>query len=158
MNMQPIVEIESLTKDYEPDSGANGKYARSTRLSLRFSPGETSVSSARMARGKTTTSNSSCGSSIPRGPPRHLGHDIAEVGWHQRIGYLLRILTSTNYLTAARVSAVLRPNFFGCERRERETRTVQLLSRVLLDEKSWNTALRKSQRECCNAWAWPGSS
>jgi len=76
------------------------------------------------------------------GRARILGHDIAEVAMHQRIGYLPENPYFYDYLTAREFLKYC-AELFGCEHSERETRTAQLLRRVHLDGKSWNTQLRK---------------
>jgi ABC-2 type transport system ATP-binding protein len=143
MNMQPIVEIESLTKDYETGFWRKRKVRALDRLSLTVQPGEIFGFLGANGAGKTTTLKLLMRLIYPTaGRARILGHDIAEVAMHQRIGYLPENPYFYDYLTAREFLQYC-AELFGCERRERETRTVQVLSRVHLDEKSWNTQLRK---------------
>src|ERR1700704_5887090 len=141
--MQPIVEIDSLTKDYETGFWRKRKVRALDGLSLTVQPGEIFGFLGANGAGKTTTLKLLMRLIYPTaGRARILGHDIAEVAMHQRIGYLPENPYFYDYLTAREFLKYC-AELFGCERNERETRTAQLLSRVHLDEKSWNTQLRK---------------
>lgn len=71
-----------------------------------------------------------------------LGHDINEVKMHTRIGYLPENPYFYDYLTAREFLNYC-AELFGYGTNERKRRTEELLSRVHLDEKSWNKQLRK---------------
>ena len=87
--MQPIVEIESLTKDYETGFWRKRKVRALDRLSLTVQPGEIFGFLGANGAGKTTTLKLLMRLIYPTaGRARILGHDIAEVAMHQRIGYL----------------------------------------------------------------------
>jgi ABC-2 type transport system ATP-binding protein len=76
------------------------------------------------------------------GSARILGHDIQDVSMHQRIGYLPENPYFYDYLTAREFLDYC-GEIFGLRAAERRKRTADLLARVKLDEKRWDTQLRK---------------
>ncbi len=93
--------------------------------------------------GKTTTLKLLMRLIFPTNGSAHiLGHDIQDVSMHQRIGYLPENPYFYDYLTA-------REFLDYCARdlrlpaAERKKRAADLLARVNLDEKRWDTQLRK---------------
>ncbi len=141
--MTPAIEIDNLTKDYETGFWRKRKARALDGLSVTVNQGEIFGFLGANGAGKTTTLKILMRLIFPTaGHARILGHDIAEVAMHQRIGYLPENPYFYDYLTAREFLQYC-AELFGCERSERETRTAQLLSRVHLDEKSWNTQLRK---------------
>ena len=71
-----------------------------------------------------------------------LGHNIADVYMHQRIGYLPENPYFYDYLTAREFLDYC-GEIFGYATEHRRRRAAELLSRVQLDEKKWDTQLRK---------------
>src|SRR5712664_4202045 len=141
--MMSVVEINNLTKDYEVGFWRKRRVRALDSLSLSVNEGEIFGFLGANGAGKTTTLKLLMRLIFPTaGRAQILGHDIADVSMHARIGYLPENPYFYDYLTAREFLQYC-AELFGCERRERETRTVQLLSRVHLDEKSWNTQLRK---------------
>jgi len=76
------------------------------------------------------------------GKARILGSDIDNVAMHQRIGYLPENPYFYDYLTAREFLEYC-AELFGQPRILRKQQAEDLLSRVHLDEKRWNTQLRK---------------
>jgi ABC-2 type transport system ATP-binding protein len=93
--------------------------------------------------GKTTTLKLLMRLIFPSsGTARILGHDIDDVGMHQRIGYVPENPYFYDYLTARELLEYC-GQIFGQDASERKKRAATLLSRVRLDEKKWDTQLRK---------------
>jgi len=93
--------------------------------------------------GKTTTLKLLMRLIFPtEGSARILGHDIADVHMHQRIGYLPENPYFYDYLTAREFLEYC-AEIFGLQAAERKKRAAELLARVRLDEKRWDTQLRK---------------
>ena len=76
------------------------------------------------------------------GSARILGHDIADVSMHSRIGYLPENPYFYDYLTRSEFLNFC-GQIFGFSQAERNKRAKELLTRVRLDESKWNTQLRK---------------
>jgi ABC-2 type transport system ATP-binding protein len=76
------------------------------------------------------------------GNARILGHDIGDVSMHQRIGYLPENPYFYDYLPAREFLDYC-GEIFGLRPAERKKRTADLLARVKLDEKRWDSQLRK---------------
>jgi ABC-2 type transport system ATP-binding protein len=76
------------------------------------------------------------------GNARILGRDIGEVAMHHRIGYLPENPYFYDYLTAREFLEYC-AELFGYAPIERRKQAEDLLSRVHLNEKKWNTQLRK---------------
>src|SRR4030095_676748 len=93
--------------------------------------------------GKTTTLKILMSLIFPTsGTARILGIDIADVAMHQRIGYLPEHPYFYDYLTPSEFLDYC-GQIFGLPVNVRRERTRQLLTRVGLDEKKWDTQLRK---------------
>src|ERR687883_593136 len=141
--MSPIVEIENLTKDYEVGFWRKRKVRALDGLSLSVERGEIFGFLGANGAGKTTTLKLLMRLIYPTaGGARIMGRDINDVSMHARIGYLPENPYFYDYLTAREFLNYC-GELFGYNRRERERRTEELLSRVHLDEKSWNKQLRK---------------
>src|SRR6266496_1168525 len=139
----PIVEIEKLTKDYEVGFWRKRKVRALDGLSLSVRQGEIFGFLGGHGAGKTTTLKLLMRLIYPTsGSARILGRDIADVAMHQRIGYLPENPYFYDYLTA-REFLEYSAELFGCVKSERKKRARDLLDRVHLDEKRWNTQLRK---------------
>jgi ABC-2 type transport system ATP-binding protein len=76
------------------------------------------------------------------GSARILGHDIQDVSMHERIGYLPENPYFYDYLTAREFLDYC-AQIFGFPAGARKKRAADLLARVKLDEKRWDTQLRK---------------
>jgi ABC-2 type transport system ATP-binding protein len=138
-----VVEIDNLTKDYEVGFMRKRKVRALDGLSLTVNQGEIFGFLGANGAGKTTTLKLLMRLIFPTGgSARILGHDIADVSMHSRIGYLPENPYFYDYLTALEFL-----NFcgqvFGFSKTDRSNRSKELLSRVKLDESKWNTQLRK---------------
>ena len=139
----PIVEIENLTKDYEVGFWRKRKVRALDGLSLSVEQGEIFGFLGANGAGKTTTLKLLMRLIFPTaGKARILGNDISDVAMHQRIGYLPENPYFYDYLTAREFLEYC-AELFGYPRSERRKQSEDLLRRVRLDEKSWNTQLRK---------------
>ncbi len=138
-----IVEIENLTKDYEVGFWRKRKVRALDGLSLSVEQGEIFGFLGANGAGKTTTLKLLMRLIFPTaGNARILGNDISDVAMHQRIGYLTENPYFYDYLTA-REFLMYCAELFGYSAGERKKLSEDLLRRVHLDEKSWNTQLRK---------------
>jgi ABC-2 type transport system ATP-binding protein len=138
-----VIEIENLTKDYEVGFWRKRKVRALDGLSLKVEGGEIFGFLGANGAGKTTTLKLLMRLIYPTaGRARILGRDINDVRMHARIGYLPENPYFYDYLTARELLNYC-AELFGYHRKERERRTRELLSRVHLDEKSWDKQLRK---------------
>jgi len=138
-----IVEIENLTKDYEIGFWRKRKVRALDGLSLSVEAGEIFGFLGANGAGKTTTLKLLMRLTFPTaGKARILGSDIDNVAMHQRIGYLPENPYFYDYLTAREFLEYC-AELFGQPRKLRKQQAEDLLSRVHLDEKRWNTQLRK---------------
>ena len=141
--MAAIVEIENLTKDYEVGFWRKRKVRALDGLSLKVEEGEIFGFLGANGAGKTTTLKLLMRLIYPTaGRASILGRDISDVRMHARIGYLPENPYFYDYLTAREFLDYC-AELFGYRRPERKRRTEELLSRVHLDQKSWNKQLRK---------------
>src|SRR4026209_1340395 len=139
----PIIEIENLTKDYEVGFFRKRKVRALDDLSLSIDAGQISGFRGASGAGKTTTLKLLMRLIFPtEGNARILGHDIQDVSMHQRIGYLPENPYFYDYLTAREFLDYC-GEIFGLRAANRKKRTADLLARVKLDEKRWDTQLRK---------------
>jgi ABC-2 type transport system ATP-binding protein len=93
--------------------------------------------------GKTTTLKLLMRLIFPTsGSARILGHDIADVSMHAQIGYLPENPYFYDYLTAREFLDYC-GEIFGLSKSDRRQRAGELLGQVKLDEKKWDTQLRK---------------
>ena len=137
------VVIENLTKDYELGFWRKRKVRALDGLSLTIDRGEIFGFVGANGAGKTTTLKLLMRLIFPTaGSARILDHDISDIRMHQRIGYLPENPYFYDYLTAREFLEYC-GEMFGLGQEERRKRTNNLLSRVYLDEKRWNTQLRK---------------
>ena len=141
--MSPVVEIKGLTKDYEVGFLRKRRVRALDALSLTVERGEIFGFLGGNGAGKTTTLKLLMRLIYPTGGSASiLGHDINDIPMHARIGYLPEHPYFYDYLTA-REFLEYSAELFGFNRRERKHRAAELLSRVRLDEKSWDKQLRK---------------
>jgi ABC-2 type transport system ATP-binding protein len=142
MNM-PVVEITNLTKDYEVGFWRKRKVRALDALSLSIDRGQIFGFLGANGAGKTTTLKLLMRLIFPTtGSARILGHDIQDVSMHQRIGYLPENPYFYDYLTAREFLDYC-AQIFGYRSTARKKRAADLLARVKLDEKRWDTQLRK---------------
>lgn len=141
--MTSVVEINNLTKDYEVGFWRKRKVRALDGLSLSVNQGEIFGFLGGNGAGKTTTLKLLMRLIFPtNGSARILGHDIANVSMHSRIGYLPENPYFYDYLTATELLDFC-GQIFGFSKSERTRKAKELLSRVKLDESKWNTQLRK---------------
>ena len=139
----PVIEISNLTKDYEVGFFRKRKVRALDDLSLSIEGGQIFGFLGANGAGKTTTLKLLMRLIFPTtGSARILGHDIGDVSMHQRIGYLPENPYFYDYLTAREFLDYC-AEIFGLSSVERKKRTADLLARVKLDEKRWDTQLRK---------------
>jgi len=137
------IEINNLTKDYETGFWRKRKTRALDGLTLTIEAGQIFGSLGANGAGKTTTLKLLMRLTFPTaGSARILGIDINQVAMHQRIGYLPENPYFYDYLTAREFLEYC-AELFGQPRKLRKQRAEDLLSRVNLDEKRWNTQLRK---------------
>jgi ABC-2 type transport system ATP-binding protein len=138
-----VVEIENLSKDYELGFWRKRKVRALDKLSLTVEQGEIFGFLGANGAGKTTTLKLLMRLTFPsEGNARILGADIDDVSMHQRIGYLPENPYFYDYLTARELLEYC-AELFGYPGAVRRQRAEDLLQRVHLDEKRWNTQLRK---------------
>src|SRR5882757_3418759 len=101
MTMTSVVEINNLTKDYEVGFARKRKVRALDALSLTVNQGEIFGFLGANGAGKTTTLKLLMRLIFPTaGSARILGHDIADISMHSRIGYLPEHPYFYDYLTA----------------------------------------------------------
>jgi ABC-2 type transport system ATP-binding protein len=138
-----VVEINNLTKDYEVGFLRKRKVRALDGLSLAVEGKQIFGFLGANGAGKTTTLKLLMRLIFPTaGSARILGHDIHNVRVHQRIGYLPENPYFYDYLTAREFLDYC-AQLFGLNTTERKKRSADLLARVHLDEKRWDTQLRK---------------
>jgi ABC-2 type transport system ATP-binding protein len=139
----PVIEITNLTKDYEVGFWRKSKVRALDGLSLSIDGGQIFGFLGANGAGKTTTLKLLMRLIFPTtGSARILGHDIQDARMHQRIGYLPENPYFYDYLTAREFLDYC-GEIFGLRPADRKKRTADLLARVKLDEKRWDTQLRK---------------
>jgi len=139
----PVIEIANLTKDYELGFFRKRKVRALDDLSLSVDAGQIFGFLGANGAGKTTTLKLLMRLIFPTsGTARILNRDIGEVRMHERIGYLPENPYFYDYLTAREFLDYC-AQIFGYGAAERKKRAADLLSRVNLDEKSWDKQLRK---------------
>ena len=138
-----IVEINNLTKDYEVGFWRKRKVRTLDDLSLSVDAGQIFGFLGANGAGKTTTLKLLMRLIFPTsGTARILGSEIQDVRMHERIGYLPENPYFYDYLTAREFLEYC-AEIFGYPAAERKKRASDLLARVRLDEKRWDTQLRK---------------
>ena len=137
------IELDNLTKDYETGFWRKRKTRALDGLSLTVESGQIFGFLGANGAGKTTTLKLLMRLIYPTaGTARILSHDIGDVAMHARIGYLPENPYFYDYLTAREFLNYC-GELFGLDRRTREHRTNELLTRVNLEPKSWDRQLRK---------------
>jgi ABC-2 type transport system ATP-binding protein len=139
----PVIEINSLTKDYEVGFWRKRSVRALDELSLTVEGGQIFGFLGANGAGKTTTLKLLMRLIFPTaGSARILGQDISDVAMHARIGYLPENPYFYDYLSPREFLDYC-GQLFGVDQAERKRRTESLLTRVNLDSKSWNRQLRK---------------
>lgn len=138
-----VIQIANLTKDYEVGFWRKRKVRALDSLSLAVDRGQIFGFLGANGAGKTTTLKLLMRLIFPtNGSAQILGHDISDVSMHQRIGYLPENPYFYDYLTAREFLEYC-AQIFGLRAADRKKRAAELLARVNLDEKRWDTQLRK---------------
>src|SRR5437763_12158826 len=141
--MTIAIEIDKLTKDYETGFLKKKKVRALDRLSLKVESGHIFGFLGANGAGKTTTLKLLMRLIYPTsGTARIDARDIGDVSMHGRIGYLPENPYFYDYLTAREFMNYC-AELFGLDRATRNRRCEELLTRVNLEEKSWNRQLRK---------------
>ena len=139
----PVVEIENLTKDYEVGFWRKRKVRALDGLSLNVEPRQIFGFLGANGAGKTTTLKLLMRLIFPTaGRASILGQDISDISMHQRIGYLPENPYFYDYLTPREFLDYC-GQLFGLDSATRKRRAEELLTRVNLDQKSWDRQLRK---------------
>jgi ABC-2 type transport system ATP-binding protein len=141
--MSYVVEIENLTKDYETGFLKKKKVRALDALTLSVEGGQIFGFLGGNGAGKTTTIKILMGLLFPSaGTATILGKDIADVAMHRWIGYCPENPYFYDHLTARELMNYF-GELFGFDKARRARMTEELLSRVGLEEKSWDKQLRK---------------
>jgi ABC-2 type transport system ATP-binding protein len=130
--MEPAIQIDQLTVDYEGPNRNEPKVRALDKLSLSVTPGEVFGFLGPNGAGKTTTMKVLLGFMPPTsGVARLLGTDVREPIARQRIGYLPEL---TYYYKFLSVEELLRfyARIFGLGREERDRRIDEILKLVEL--------------------------
>src|SRR2546429_8879040 len=136
--MPTVIEIDSLTKEYEAGFLRKRRTRALDTLSLTVEKGQIFGFLGANGAGKTTTLKLLMRLIFPTsGSARILGHDISDISMHARIGYLPENPYFYDYLTAREFLNYC-GELFGLNKSERQRRTEDLLTRVNLEPKSWN--------------------
>ncbi|HEX6187315.1 MAG TPA: ABC transporter ATP-binding protein [Pyrinomonadaceae bacterium] len=139
----PVVEIENLTKDYEVGFWRKRKVRALDGLTLKVEPRQIFGFLGANGAGKTTTLKLLMRLIFPTaGRASILGQDINDITMHQRIGYLPENPYFYDYLTPREFLNYC-GQLFDLDSAARKRRAEELLTRVNLDQKSWNRQLRK---------------
>jgi ABC-2 type transport system ATP-binding protein len=142
-SMSTVIEIENLVKDYEVGFLRKRRVRALDGLSVSVKQGEIFGFLGANGAGKTTTLKLLMRLIFPTaGNARILGHDIADVSVHNRIGYLPENPYFYDYLTPREFLDYC-GEIFGYAKSQRSARASELLNRVHLDETKWDTQLRK---------------
>src|SRR2546429_7152048 len=141
--MPTVIEIDSLTKEYEAGFLRKRRTRALDTLSLTVEKGQIFGFLGANGAGKTTTLKLLMRLIYPTsGTARILGRDISDISMHARIGYLPENAYFYDYLTAREFLSYC-GELFGQSRALRERRTEDLLTRVNLERKSWDRQMRK---------------
>ncbi len=141
--MNYIVEIENLTKDYEVGFWKKKKVRALDNLTLNVEGGQIFGFLGGNGAGKTTTIKILMSLIFPsEGSAKILGHDISNVRMRHRIGYCPENPYFYDYLTARELMMYF-GELFGMDKAKSKQKTEELLTKVGLEEASWNKQLRK---------------
>lgn len=138
-----VIQIDRLTKDYETGFLKKKKVRALDDLTLEVKGGQIFGFLGGNGAGKTTTIKILMSLLFPSsGSAKILGRDISDVAMHRSIGYCPENPYFYDYLTARELMNYF-GEIFGLDAETRRRRTEDLLTRVGLEEKSWDRQLRK---------------
>lgn len=141
--MDYALEIKDLSKDYETGFWRKKRVRALDGLTLNVRPGHIFGFLGGNGAGKTTTIKTLMGLIFPtEGSAKILGHDIAEVKMHRRIGYCPENPYFYDYLTARELMNYF-GELFGFDAATRKEKCETLLDAVRLADKDRNKQLRK---------------
>src|SRR5262249_18575004 len=140
--MDYVIEIKNLTKDYETGFWKKKKVRSLDDLSLKVKGGQIFGFLGANGAGKTTTIKLLMGLLFPTsGTASILGRDISDADMHRSIGYCPENPYFYDYLTAVELMKYF-GEIFGFDPAKRKSRTEELLTKVGLEQRSWNKQLR----------------
>lgn len=141
--MNNIIEIENLTKDYEVGFWKKKKVRALDNLTLSVESGQIFGFLGGNGAGKTTTIKILMSLIFPtQGSAKILGSNISDVKMRSRIGYCPENPYFYDYLTARELMMYF-GELFGFDKTKSKQKTEELLTKVGLEEKSWDKQLRK---------------
>lgn len=141
--MSYVVEIENLTKDYEIGFWKKKRVRALDNLTLNVEGGQIFGFLGGNGAGKTTTIKILMSLIFPSsGNAKILGHDISDVKMRARIGYCPENPYFYDYLTARELMMYF-GQLLGLDKTKSKQKTEELLTKVGLEEASWNKQLRK---------------
>lgn len=141
--MEFAVEIKNLSKDYETGFWKKKRVRALDDLTLNVRPGQIFGFLGGNGAGKTTTIKTLMSLIFPtEGSAKILGHDIADVQMHRRIGYCPENPYFYDYLTARELMNYF-GELFGFDATKRRDKCERLLDAVGLAEKDRSKQLRK---------------
>ena len=141
--MTCVVEINNLSKYYEIGFWKKKKVLALDDLTISVNGGQIFGFLGGNGAGKTTTIKILMGLLFSTsGSAKILGRDISDVRMHQDIGYCPENPYFYDYLTARELMSYF-GELFGLDKTARRRKTEELLSKVGLEEKSWDKQLRK---------------
>lgn len=141
--MTYALEIKNLTKDYETGFLKKKRVRALDDLTLNVRPGQIFGFLGGNGAGKTTTIKTLMRLQFPTaGSAKILGHDLADIQMHRRIGYCPENPYFYDYLTANELMEYF-GRLFGYDAATRRSKASELLTAVSLDEKDWKKQLRK---------------
>src|SRR4051795_12311926 len=141
--MEFAVEIKNLSKDYETGFWKKKRVRALDDLTLNVRPGQIFGFLGGNGAGKTTTIKTLMRLQFPtEGSAKILGHDIADVQMHNRIGYCPENPYFYDYLTANELMDYF-GRLFGYDAATRKRKSEELLTAVGLTPPEWKRQLRK---------------
>lgn len=141
--MDYVIEINNLTKDYETGFLKKTRVRALDDLTLNVRSGQIFGFLGGNGAGKTTTIKTLMRLQFPTtGSAKILGHDIADVEMHRRIGYCPENPYFYDYLSATELMDYF-GRLFGYDAARRRAKTDELLEAVGLAEKDRKKQLRK---------------
>ena len=141
--MEYVIEINNLTKDYETGFLKKKRVRALDDLTLNVRPGQIFGFLGGNGAGKTTTIKTLMRLQFPTsGSARILGHDLADIQMHRRLGYCPENPYFYDYLTARELMEYF-GKLFGYDKGRRKKKCEELLTAVGLEEKDWKRQLRK---------------
>src|SRR5687767_2142461 len=139
----PVIEIANVTKDYQVGFFRKRTVRALDDLSLSVDAGQIFGFLGAIGAGKTTTLKLPMRLIFPTSwTARILDRHIQDVRMHDRISYSPENPYFYDYLTAREFLEYC-AEIFGYHSAERKKRAADLLARVKLEEKKWDTQLRK---------------